>query len=57
MNIIVKKGYENRDPFDTSDREPFGRNAGKGDRNRSASQAFKDGYDQINWGHPKRKRK
>jgi len=49
MNIVVKRGYENRDPFATSDRDPIGRAAGKGDRNRSASEKFRANYAKINW--------
>lgn len=41
-NIIIKRGMENRDPFAQSDRDPLGRNAGKGDRNRSDPKTISD---------------
>lgn len=40
-NIIVKKFEKlDKDPFHQSDRDPIGRCAGKGDRNRSISSTF-----------------
>lgn len=47
-NIIVS--HKERDPFEQSDRDPWHPHAGKGDRDRTKSEAFKRGYDEINWG-------
>lgn len=43
MNINVKPTID-RDPFDQSDRDPIGRNAGKGDRDRSDKKKFKRNF-------------
>ncbi len=50
MNVFVKK-YEwtEKDPFASSDRVPSGYDAGKGDRPRNLSEAFKRNYDMIRW--------
>ena len=49
MNIISKSGID-RDPFEQSDRGGFGRNAGKGDANRSVGGAFFRGYAETSLG-------
>ena len=43
MNIINKDSI-GRDPFEQTDRGGFGRNAGKGDFNRSMTQKYRDNY-------------
>ncbi|HYG24504.1 MAG TPA: hypothetical protein VEH04_17125 [Verrucomicrobiae bacterium] len=51
MNIVCRKTAHNDvDPFSRSDRDPIGRNAGKGDRPRNVGGNFKKNYDAINWG-------
>lgn len=54
MNIISKTGLA-RDPFEQSDRGGFGKNAGKGDSNRSCNSAFFRGYEQTTLGKGKRR--
>lgn len=51
MHINVKNPI-GRDPFQQSDRDPIGRNAGKGDRNRSDPKAVANRFPKRGMGRP-----
>jgi len=47
-NIIVKKNPSaDKNPFDQSDRDPIGRHAGKGDRNRSRYDIVRENLKEV----------
>jgi hypothetical protein len=53
MNIINRQtSAMDRDPFAQSDRNAYGRHAGKGDSPRNVGDSFKTNFDAIRW--PKR---
>jgi hypothetical protein len=47
MNILTSR--KQKDPFDQSDRDPWGPGAGKGDRPRNVSEQFKQNFEKIRW--------